>query len=222
MNNLLLTLKRPLIKLCRIRHRCGYGVHSPFAFRLITDVIYQRLPYYAYLPLIEQEKQTRRRLRQQASSPDELEQARHWDYEPLKTKRLLFRLVNEVQPARIIDVGRIAASSLYLKAAKSGAEYTGAGSLDELFLEADMPVDFLYLHHYQDPALAREVLRTCLPRTCSRSLFVIEGIGYTPAMRQLWKQVQEDPHTGITFDLYDLGLVFFDLSKQKQHYTISY
>lgn len=44
-------LTNPLIWLSRIRHRCGYGVHSPFAFRFITDVIYESLPYYAYASL---------------------------------------------------------------------------------------------------------------------------------------------------------------------------
>ena len=36
MNRILLALKRPFIWLYRFRHRCGYGVHSPFAFNLIT------------------------------------------------------------------------------------------------------------------------------------------------------------------------------------------
>lgn len=47
----LLCLKRPFIWLSRFRHRCGYGVHSPFAFGLITDVVYERRPYYAYANL---------------------------------------------------------------------------------------------------------------------------------------------------------------------------
>ena len=32
----------------RFRYRCGYGVHSPSDFFLITSVIYEGLPYYAY------------------------------------------------------------------------------------------------------------------------------------------------------------------------------
>ena len=43
----------PLVWLARFRHRKGYGVHSPFAFRFITDVIYERHPYYAYKELDE-------------------------------------------------------------------------------------------------------------------------------------------------------------------------
>ena len=46
-------LDNPLVWLRRIRHRCGYGVHSPFAFRFLTDVVYERTPYYAYSTLDE-------------------------------------------------------------------------------------------------------------------------------------------------------------------------
>lgn len=44
-------LTNPLIWLWRIRHRCGYGVHSPFAYRFITEVIYETTPFYAYMEL---------------------------------------------------------------------------------------------------------------------------------------------------------------------------
>lgn len=63
-------------------------------------------------------------------------------YESLKVKRLLFRLVNYAQPATIVDAGMQAASSLYLKAAKEGADYTAAADLSELFLESGASVDF--------------------------------------------------------------------------------
>lgn len=121
MNRMLLALKRPFIWLYRFRHRCGYGVHSPFAFNLITHVIYETTPYYKYKELASEQK----RLMPQKD--------RAWGYESLKVKRLLFRLVNYAQPATIVDAGMQAASSLYLKAAKEGADYTAAADLSELF-----------------------------------------------------------------------------------------
>ena len=56
MNRISLLCKRPFIWLARFRHRCGYGVHSPFAFHLITGVIYEKTPYYKYAALQEEEK----------------------------------------------------------------------------------------------------------------------------------------------------------------------
>ena len=39
--------------LARARHRKGFGIHSPFVFKLVRDVIEERIPYYKY-GLIEQ------------------------------------------------------------------------------------------------------------------------------------------------------------------------
>lgn len=198
---------RLVVWLSRIPRRRGFGVQSPFAFDLITDVIYQRTPYYAYDALRKAEKQL-------ASQKD-----KQWLYERLWVKRLLFRLANEVKANTIVDVGTLAASSLYLKAARVHADYTSASSLDDLFLEAGRPVDFLYLHDYRHPDMMEEAFRVCAPRATSRSLFVIEGIGRSKPMKQLWKQMQDDPRVGVTFDLYDVGLLFFDTSLHKQHYV---
>lgn len=41
-------------------------------------------------------------------------------------------------------------------------------------------------------------------------------------MKALWKKIQQDDRTGITFDLYDLGIVFFDRTKIKQHYLVNF
>ena len=185
MNRILLTLKRPFIWLYRFRHRCGYGVHSPFAFNLITHVIYESTAYYKYEELAKAQKQL------------ELEKDKRWKYESKKVKRLLFRLVNYTQPETIVDAGTLAASALYLKAGKEGADYTSASDRSELF-------------------------RICSTRTRGKSVFVIEGIRYTPQMFALWKRMKQDGRAGITFDLYDLGIIFFDKTKIKQDYIVNF
>lgn len=210
MNRILLALKRPFIWLYRFRHRCGYGVHSPFAFNLITHVIYESTPYYKYEELVTAQKKL-------APQKD-----RTWSYESLKVKRLLFRLVNYAQPTTVVDAGSQSASSLYLKAAKEGADYTAASELSELFLESGAPVDFLYLHDYRRPEFVEEVFRICISRTTKTSVFVIEGIRYTSRMRAVWKCISQHEKAGITFDLYDLGIIFFDKTKIKQDYIVNF
>lgn len=203
-------MKRPFVWLRRFRHRCGYGVHSPFAFNLITHVIYESTPYYKYKELAAEQKRL-------APQKD-----RMWGYESLKVKRLLFRLVNYAQPATIVDVGTLSASSLYLRAAKEGAEYTAAADLSGLFLESGIPVGFLYLHDYRHPELVEEVLRVCIGRTAPTSVFVIEGIRYTSRMRVVWERFSRHAQAGVTFDLYDLGIIFFDKTKIKQDYIVNF
>ena len=70
----------------RFRQRRGYGVHSPFAFEWITDVVYnQQAQYYAYAPLSQQHKQWSGVL-------------------SIKDARLLFRMANHFRAKRILMV----------------------------------------------------------------------------------------------------------------------
>lgn len=206
--NLLLSLKRPFIWLSRFRYRCGYGVHSPFAFSLITDVIYEKRPYYAYQSLQEEQKKMMRE--------------HGWKKGSRKINRFLFRLVNRMQPATIVEVGCPSATSLYLQSAKPSADYLFAADLSELFLDAGVPVDFLYLNDYRHPELIEETFRICVSRTTPGSVFVVYGICYSKVMKTLWKRLQTDERVGITFDLYDVGLLFFDKTKIKQDYKVNF
>ena len=81
MNRILLTLKRPFIWLYRFRHRCGYGVHSPFAFNLITHVIYESTAYYKYEELARAQKQL------------EPEKDKHWKIGRASCRERVFRAV---------------------------------------------------------------------------------------------------------------------------------
>jgi len=71
----------------RFRHRCGYGVHSPSDFFLITSVIYEAGEYYAYRSLRD------------SAPPASLPHYRG------KVNRLLFRLVNHFRPATLLEAG---------------------------------------------------------------------------------------------------------------------
>ena len=137
-------------------------------------------------------------------------------------KRLLFRLVNFIQPSNCLSVGDASVSQLYLQAAKREMNFWHASSLDEIIQKLDEKVDFLYLHRVESPSLLREAFRLCAPLTTDQSLVVVQGIGYTPEMKQLWHELKGDPLVSVSFDLFDLGLLFFDRSKQRQHYKVSF
>ena len=166
------------------------------------------MPYYAYSSLKEEQKKMVREC--------------GWTKGSQKVNRFLFRLVNRVQPDTIIEVGRPSSTTLYLQSAKPSASYLFASDLSELFLDADTSVDFLYLNDYQNPDLLEEVFRVCVHRTTLKSVFVVHGICYSKEMKALWKKWQADERVGITFDLYDVGLLFFDKTKIKQQYIINF
>lgn len=46
--DVMMLFQSPIVWLMRFRKRKGYGVHSPFAFDLVTNVLYNRENYYAY------------------------------------------------------------------------------------------------------------------------------------------------------------------------------
>ena len=131
-------------------------------------------------------------------------------------------LVGSEMCIRDREVGRPSSTTLYLQSAKPSASYLFASDLSELFLDADTSVDFLYLNDYRNPDLLEEAFRVCAHRTTPKSVFVVHGICYSKEMKALWKKLQADERVGITFDLYDVGLLFFDKTKIKQQYIVNF
>lgn len=79
---IMMIMQSPLVWLARVRHRRGYGVHSPFAFDFITNVVYNKERYYAY---------------------EQIDKGlRWWQKARVRSvRRLLFRLANFHQPRTI-------------------------------------------------------------------------------------------------------------------------
>ena len=221
-------LRRIYIWCRRFRHRRGYGVHSPFAFGLITDVIYERRPYYAYQEL--------EALRRAAKG--------HLTY-PERVDKLLFRLVNRFSPQRIVEVGTGAGLSLcYLAAGRRGAQCISLPGEDTSMVVEEVvdkcqnatlvkgplmdtlreelsagKVDFLHIAHTQNFS---QVWENFFPYKAEKTIVVIEGIHDTKSKSAWWEEIVADERTGITFDLYDLGIVFFDHTMNKQHYIVNF
>ncbi|MDR0658532.1 MAG: hypothetical protein LBG18_06335 [Mediterranea sp.] len=202
-------IKQALIWLKRFPYRCGYGVHSPFAFNFITNVIYERTPYYAYREL-ENEKRAGRMSKERESCRSK------------KVNRLLFRLVNWAQPLTVVDSGCSQITSGYLRAARRGAEYIPLVSMDTIGLLRERSIDFLYIDRPEDIAFMENLFEYGVERVGDRSMIVIWDIYHSTATKAFWKQVTADERVGITFDLYYLGILFFDKSKIKQHYTVNF
>jgi hypothetical protein len=196
-NKIILSGVRPFVWLKRFRHRHGYGVHSPFAFGFITDVIYERKSYYCYQPLHER----------RAALPDS--QLRHSE----RIDRLLFRIANRLQPECVALTGASPLTAAYIEAARHRAT--------QLPTDQAKRIDLLYID-VETAEECEKIFRRALPRISSDGVCILMGIAYSREMRRLWQRLKSDEAVGITFDLFDLGIIFFDRKRFKQHYTVNF
>ena len=199
-------LRRVWRWLRQIRHRCGYGVHSPLAFQFITDVVYNSAAYYAYATLRQ---------------PLEPSITRCDEYDPAsglaaKDLRLLFRLANYQQPTTFVLQGASAIIESYLRAARRAAR------IEPLRPEAPL----------HSEATVMVYLDSCRPSDCEAALqqlaaategmIVVRGIHNDASARQCWHALQQHPAVTLTFDLGRLGVILRRDKINRQHYIVNY
>lgn len=185
-------VRYPWIWLYRFRHRRGYGIHSPWAYSFVRDVILETTPFYAYSRLATCHPWRERWL---------------FRYR-LTCCRLLFRLANYAD-GRHFDIYATTGEDVtpertYISSAKASMAVSDrdGGSVPDFVL-----VKSSFLPRYE--------LQPC-------KMLVLEGIHRNKENRQRWIAIKADPRTGCTFDVYTYGIVFFDLTLHKQHYIIDF
>ena len=193
----------------RYRHRCGYGVHSPSDFFLITFVIYEKQAYYAYQDL-------KKKLFDHSLS--------HYR---TKVNKLLFRLVNYTRPRTLVEIGcGNGASFAYMLAARTSMEASSLdGNLAEITEQLDDVLkdeDTLDFIHLGFTPYYKEMFQKILPCVNERSCVVVGGIYDSSEKETWWKELIKDERIRISYDLYDIGILFFEPNRYKQHYIINF
>lgn len=119
----------------RMRQAWGFGIHSPFAFRLITKVIREKARYYAYDDI-------------EAICHEHVDDSLSHRQKHLRKRistsrgRLFFRLTNFFRPDNILEIGTSwGISTLYLRLAGRQSEITVVEPLPEVhdFAESLLP-----------------------------------------------------------------------------------
>ncbi|MCM1333164.1 MAG: hypothetical protein NC248_11220 [Bacteroides sp.] len=90
------SLKRLLTSFNRYKRSKGFGVHSPFAFYFILNVLRERLPYYAYANI-----EVRRNMALNLSARI----SRHRRVISIKNAKMLFRIACYFNPKSILQIG---------------------------------------------------------------------------------------------------------------------
>lgn len=216
--------------------RRGFGVHSPWAYDFIINVIQEKLPYYAYDDLYDFWE----------NAPEELPQFDQEDDE------LLLRVTNSLatpgKALRVLEIGTGAGvSTVYMasvgKAVKcvtidaphplteqirgnlfpfKGIDYR-SGNVRELlkeYLEQIPEGEKIDLVHIAHTAFFREAMEQLLPFLGPQSMVVTHDIYDIAAKHEWWKQVVQDKRVASTFTKDQVGILSFDLKKQKYNYHL--
>ena len=218
----------------RMKTKYGYGVHSPWAYNLIENVINEHTAYYAYDDLYEHWKR----------SPEDLPQYGE------EMDKLLFRLTNFVNPQFILEIGTgSGVSTGYLASVNSRSRCVtiDAGNPHQRKIDNNLkhfqnvkyiiskrpvqditelleqnrqngiPLDMAHIAHIDRPDIVFEAL---VPYVNSKTLFVINGINRNANSKSWWQHIKSDPRVGVTFQFKRFGLVFFDLKMNKADYLL--
>ena len=186
----------------RYRHNRGYGVQSPYAFHFVTSVVTEKHAYYAY-PLINSV-------------------AKKCGYKAARA-RLLFRVANFARPRNILMYAPCEAVVCALSAARPSLPatvLTGAdGSRDNLnsAFRTGQPFGLLYVAEADECASVVEQAIAC---ASPESVVIVDGIHRSRKMENLWHSAKQNSSVAVTFDLYSMGILLFDNSYKKQHYTL--
>lgn len=62
----------------------------------------------------------------------------------------------------------------------------------------------------------------CVVKASQKTLLIVEGIHRDKFTLRLWRKMMNDKRTGISFDLYSCGILFFDKKRIKQHYIVNF
>ncbi len=213
--------------LYKVRHHKGHGVHSPFVFDLINNVIEEKRSYYSYQEIQSFLDQ---------NHPKKLS---------LKKEDLLsFRLVNYFGAHKILEIGAgngvntlcLAAPSSKIECLSIEADDTKRNNLGEIYKLfenritlaksfSDIPdqkFDCIYLdlNNYND--LSEEQLMALVTNCHEKSFIVIKGIRRNKKQNQLWKCLKSNERRTAELDLFNTGILFFDKQLYRWKYQISF
>lgn len=223
----------------KLKHRKGYGVHSPFAYSIITEVIEEKLPYYAY--------------RRMQRSYDKQAPVSY------KVACLILRLANRFRCRNVAELGcdggysmlpllltdsrlhitTLASDSLQSQIAtrlswiKNRLVNIGYQPTLEAFNECS-PFDMIIVN--ANPFMSNAVSSSPEQREAStaqlidwlfahvqeNTLILVKGIQPKQRHEVLWDALCDREDISITMDLYDYGLAILKPRFFKQHYIVAF
>lgn len=211
----------------RYRRSKGFGIHSPFAFKFVLNVLREHHVYYAYSDIATLQEKAKKESHQQLT--------------PKNEAQLIFRIANYFNPKDVMQVGNsdgIAGASILAVArkmqmyscgsskwvsafghkvlqykvfttcqAKYSATTTG-GTQPFILVESIPEGQSDYLHAYLSEIL------------CHNAVVILRNIDKDNDMQSLWMQCRDIASTGMTFSNHKLAIIVASPKLQHQHFSL--
>lgn len=250
--------------LYRLKAKTRHGVHSPFVYSVVDTVIYDfhAKKVYSEVESIRESLLTDDRVIAvtdlgAGSQLNNNRRKRVGDIaknalKPPKLAQLLYRLVADLQPQNIIELGTcLGTTSIYLQSAAPQAEvYTLEGCpqtaaiakegfdkarLNDINLitgnfDHTLPavidglekLDFVFVDGNHQKDATLKYFEWCLPKVHDHTLLIFDDIYWSKGMKEAWAQIKAHPQVTVTIDLFFIGLVYFRKGQVKEDFVIKF
>lgn len=199
----MIDIRRAIIRLARVGHSRGFGIQSPWSYRLVTSVIRDTFPSHHYDKVAAEAVCDSRR--------------------QLTLCRLYFRLADFFQPQTVIDYG--AEADIYKRYIEAGCPESNVISIGKSAMYSNKTmlanvnsIDMLRMSIVDD---RQQCFDEAMQKTHNGTVFIIEDIYGSRTAREWWKKVRKDSRCTLTYDLYDCGIIYFDKKRYKENYTVN-
>lgn len=212
-----------------------HGVHSPFVFDLITQVIYNDKDYYPYKSIEAQQEKLLNSNKVNLPATG---------LKPVKYGRLLFRLVNHFQPSHILQFGSAdGIETAYMAAASSStkiAVFESAKEITDLVKENIKPlklksvefagasdsnlkgIRFVYFHKQLNKEMFLKQFYQCLETADDSAVFIVSDMYDSVEMGEAWNEIKNHERVKVTIDLFRLEIIFFRKEQVKEHFIVRF
>ncbi len=245
-------LKKKIAYLFKARHRKGHGLHSPFLFRLITEVVENKGNFSAYPMLKAADENVKNLLRildmgdyhqeRHAESGLSSRDIKKMHLLPARFDRLLLRLANDFRPGDIAFYGSTFGATLLalaladrrikVEAQVENDHYRSfcrqlaeVYEVDNIHLAGAGSVaasDFIVIQKPLDAAYCERILGTVLAEPAYHGVVVLCGIHSSAKMDAVWQKYVKNPTVRISLDLFEIGILICRKGLQKESFVVRF
>lgn len=180
-------IKMWFVWLQRIDKCRGFGIQSPSAYNFVCNVVNKPSNDLVY-----------QQMRKKYPTNDQLER---------KKAEFVFRLVHQLEVKQCFwskDVASLIQQ--YANEGNPNCEQLFISEIEDIALDLSKK-SLIYVKLSDE---IENFITKIVHESSAETILVIDGINEHKAQKQFWKNLQANEQTGVCFDLYYIGVVFFD------------